>query len=72
MADYSRYTTEELEKMDLEAFAEYYKAATRPCADGRNFDQSEEAKELTRLTKRYEDICAELEKRRRISTCKSN
>ena len=67
--DYSRYTTEELEKMDLEAFAEYYKAATRPCADGRNFDQSEEAKELTRLTQRYEDICAELEKRRGIPTC---
>lgn len=72
MVDYSRYTTEELEKMDLAAYADYYKAATRPCGDGRDFDKSAEAKELARLTKRYEDICEELEKRRRISSCKSN
>ncbi len=71
MADYSRYTTEELEKMDLAAYADYYKTATKPCGDGRDFDKSAEAKELARLTKRYEDICAELEKRRGLS-CKSN
>lgn len=72
MADYSRYTTEDLEKMDLAAYADYYKAATKPCADGRDFDKSAEAKELTRLTKIYEDISAEFEKRRRGLPCKSN
>ncbi|MBD5169528.1 MAG: hypothetical protein HDT20_05355 [Oscillibacter sp.] len=72
MADYSRYTTEELEKMGAAAYVDYYRAATRPCPDGRNFDQSPAAKELTRLTQRYEDISAELEKRRRDSRCKSN
>ena len=72
MADYSRYTTEELEKMGAAAYVDYYKEATKPCPDGRNFEQTEMAKELTRLTKRYEDISAELEKRRRDSRCKSN
>lgn len=71
MADYSRYTMEELEKMGAAAYVDYYKAATRPCSDGRNFDQSAAAKELTQLTKRYEDISAELERRRRLP-CKSN
>lgn len=72
MADYSRYTTEELEKMDLAAYADYYRAATRPCGDGKDFEKSAEAKELARLTKRYEDISEELERRRRALPCKLN
>lgn len=63
MADYSRYKTETLQKMQNAAFTEYYKAAIKPCGDGRNFSKSPEAKKLTRLTNRYLVICAELEKR---------
>lgn len=63
MADYSRYKTETLRKMQDTAFSEYYKAAVEPCGDGRNFSKTPMAKRLTRLTERYEAICAELEKR---------
>ena len=63
MADYSRYKTETLEKMCNAAFVDYYRVATRPCGDGRNFLKSPAAKRLARLKERYEAISAELGKR---------
>lgn len=63
MANYSQFKTETLFEELKAAHAEYYQLATRPCADGRNFDKSPAGKMLARAEKRYEAICDELEKR---------
>ncbi len=63
MADYSRYKTKTLIKKLKAAHAEYYKLASTPCVDGRNFSSSQEAKDLEKAAKRYDAICAELERR---------
>lgn len=63
MPDYSNIKTETLLEMLDTSFADYYRRATRPCADGNKFLASPEAKELERATARYEAICEELVKR---------
>ena len=69
MADYTQYKTETLKKMCETAYAEYYRAAVRPCG---NWSKGcPEAKALERATKRYEAICAELERRAQENKCAS-
>lgn len=63
MTNYSQHKTETLFEELKAAHAEYYQLATRPCADGRNFDKSPTGKMLARAERRYEAICDELERR---------
>lgn len=58
--DYTKYSTEQLEKLSEQAFSEYYAAATRPCGDwheGRTFPELEEA------TRKLNEINDEIERR---------
>ena len=69
MADYTQYKTGTLKKMYEEAFSEYYRAAVKPCGNWSKGCQ--EIKAVERATKRYEAICAELERRAQENKCAS-
>lgn len=67
MADYSRYKTETLEKMRLAAWDKYYSETIKPSGnwgDGMRLAKLPEHKTWEKARKRYEAICAELDKRK--------
>lgn len=59
MEDYSKYSTEELQKMRETSYSEYYKLATAPCVKPSKRD----LKSLEIATEKYEAICNEIQKR---------